>query len=48
MARVRITRSITRKDGKARATISSAVKVATSPKKSSVSISKKIIPNNVK
>lgn len=45
MARVKISRKMTRKDGKAKATIKSALKVTTSPQKVSVSSSKKITPN---
>ena len=48
MARVRVSRAMTRKDGKAKATIRSAVSVKTSPNKSTITASRKIIPNYVK
>ena len=48
MAKVKISRKMTRKDGKAKATIKSYLKVTTSPSKASVSSSKKIVPKNVK
>lgn len=44
-ASVKINRKMTRKDGKAKATIKSTVKVYTSPSKAKVSVSKKILPN---
>ena len=45
MARVKISRKMTRKDGNAKATIKSALKVVANPQKVSVSSSKKITPN---
>lgn len=48
MARVRVSRTMTRKDGKAKGTIASAVSIKTSPNKSTITASRKIIPNYVK
>lgn len=45
MARVKISRKMTRKDGNAKATIKSSVSVKTSGNKATVKASKKIIPN---
>ena len=47
-AKVRISRRMTRKDGNAKATIASKVKVSTSPSKTTVSASRKVVPKNVK
>ena len=44
-ASVKIRRKMTRKDGKAKATIKSSLKVSTSPSNVKVSSSKKIVPN---
>jgi hypothetical protein len=44
-ASVKIRRKMTRKDGKAKATIKSSLKVSTSPEKVSLKASKKIVPN---
>lgn len=44
-ASVKIRRKMTRKDGKAKATIRSSLKVSTTPEKVTVQASKKIIPN---
>ena len=45
MARAKVTRKMTRKDGKAKASINSSIKVTTSPTKVTVTASKKIVPN---
>ena len=45
MARVRVTRKMTRKDGNAKATIKTTLKVNTSPEKTTIKASKKIVPN---
>ena len=44
-ASVKINRKMTRKDGKAKGTVKSSVKVSTSPNKAKVSVSRKIVPN---
>lgn len=48
MARVKVSRTMTRKDGKAKATIKSTTSIKTSQNKSAISASRKIIPNYVK
>ena len=45
MARVKVRRKMTRKDGNAKATIKSSTKITTSPEKVSIRASKKIVPN---
>jgi len=49
-ASVKITRKMTRKDGKAKATVQTKTSVSTSPAKVKVSASKKVVPkvNSVK
>ena len=45
MGKATVTRTITRKDGKAKATVKKEVNVKTNGSKASVRVSKKIIPN---
>ena len=47
-AKVKVRRTMTRKDGNAKATISTRLAVSTSPQKVAVSASKKVVPKNVK
>ena len=44
MARAKVTRRMTRKDGNAKGVISSYVKVSTAGPKTTVSASKKVVP----
>ena len=48
MARVTVTRKMTRKDGNAKATVVKNTNVESSPKKVTISKSKKVVPNRVK
>lgn len=45
MAKVTVTRTMTRKDGKAKATVKKEVNVKTSGPKTTVRTTKKIVPN---